>query len=92
LYIAGNTIDLGGAEISADGGAISLTSDTGASFSVSGNASSSIGNFQTVVANSQIASTDTTTGTVVVDGGIGVSGNVILGGILQANLISGGMF
>jgi hypothetical protein len=92
LWIAGNTIDIGGAQISAEGGAVSLTSDTGASFSVSGSAGSSLGNFGAIVANSQIASTNTTSGTIVVDGGIGATGNVILGGTLQASLISGGMF
>jgi hypothetical protein len=77
---------------SAGGGAISLTSANGASFSVSGTAGSSTGNFGQIVANSDVTSTNTSSGTIVVVGGMGISGNVILGGILKANLISGGTF
>jgi hypothetical protein len=92
LFIAGNTIDLDGATISAGEGAISLASANGASFSVSGSAGNSTGNFGQIVANSDVTSTNTSSGTIVVVGGMGISGNVILGGTLQANLISGGTF
>jgi hypothetical protein len=101
---------LGGAEISAENGGISLTGDTGASVTLTktedGQATLSVastdggtgsGTFNgiaanTIVANSQIASTNTATGAVVVDGGVGISGDINAGGTLTAGLISGGEF
>jgi len=112
LYISGKTIDLGGAQISAEAGGVSLIGDTGASLTISdtgtmtvatqtgaiGDGSFSAVTANTLLANSQIASTNTTTGTLVVDGGVGISGDIYTGGntsvtgTLYAGLITGGEF
>jgi hypothetical protein len=94
LYIIGNTIDLDGATIGTtpDGGGIVLTSNTGATFSVTGTAETSIGYFNSLQANSNVDSTSTTTGALIVNGGIGANGNIYVAGTVVANLISGGTF
>ncbi len=90
LFIAGNTIDLGGATISAQEGGISLTGDSGTVMSISsnggfavttstgatGNGSFEVVSSNTITANAAVESTNSTTGTIVVTGGIGISGNV----------------
>ena len=85
-------MDLDGATISAGGDGISLTSNSGATFSVTGTAESSIGYFNTIQANSNVNSTSTTSGALVVNGGIGANGNIYVAGTVVANLISGGTF
>jgi len=77
LYLAGTTIDLAGATLSATNGTITLKNALGGSFSVSGSVpGQSTGTFGNLVANSGIASTSTTTGALQVTGGAGVSGSV----------------
>ena len=86
LFLAGNTIDLNGATISAVGGAITFQNSLGGSFSVTGSAGGqSTGTFGNLVANSGVASTTTSTGALIVTGGVGVSGAVNIGGALTVS-------
>jgi hypothetical protein len=83
LFLAGNTINLDGATISAVNGAITFQNSLGGSFSVTGSASGqSTGTFGNLIANSGIASSSTTTGALVVTGGAGIAGAVNIGGAL----------
>ena len=83
LYLAGNTINLSGATISATNGAITFQNSLGGSFSVTGSASGqSTGTFGNIIANSGVASSSTSTGALIVTGGVGVSGAVNIGGAL----------
>jgi hypothetical protein len=79
LYISGNTIDLGGALIGASNDSVSLTSTTGATFSVSGDANNSSVNLGTLVADTMEPSTNTTSGSLVAHGGAGIAGNTYIG-------------
>ena len=91
LYIAGNTINIGGATISATANSISLTSPTGAIFSVSGtSALDTVGSFGSLAVTGNITSgavyTDSyfysngtpyyNTGPVGATGATGIQGNV----------------
>ena len=83
LYLAGNTIDMAGATIGAINGVMTLTNQSGGSFTVSGSApGQSTGTFGNIIANSGIASTSTTSGALQVIGGTGISGNLYVGGNL----------
>ena len=85
LYLSGSTIDLGGALISAVNGTMTLTNQSGGSFTVSGSApGQSTGTFGNVVANSSVTSTSTSTGALQVAGGAGITGNVYSGAQVQA--------
>jgi hypothetical protein len=88
LYLSGSTIDLNGATIKSTSGSITFTNPLGASFSVTGSGSGqSTASFGNLIANSGIESSSTTTGAVIVQGGMGVTGNVNIGGTLTvANL------
>jgi hypothetical protein len=82
LYLSGSTIYLNTASISATAGKVTFTNDTGGSFSVTGSVSGqSTGTFGNLVANSGIASSNTTTGALQVTGGAGVSGAVYAGSL-----------
>jgi hypothetical protein len=78
LYLAGNTMDLGGAQLSSSGGALALP------------AGSSMGNINILPASSNLqittsnttAATSTTTGALQVSGGVGIGGNLYVGGEL----------
>ena len=72
LYVSGNTIYLGNAEITANNSSITLTSGTGAEFTISGNsAADTVGSFGEVqatgniVGDAVVANTITSTGNVV---------------------------
>ena len=83
LFLAGNTINLNGATISATNGAITFQNSLGGSFSVTGTAAGqSTGTFGNIVANSGVASTSTSTGALTVTGGAGITGAVNIGGAL----------
>jgi len=57
LYVGGNTIDIGGATISTTANGISLTSPTGAVFSVSGSsAADTVGSFGSLTVTGNVAS------------------------------------
>ena len=86
LWLSGTTIYLGGATLSTTEGNLTLTNPAGGSFSVTGSSpGQSTATFGNVVANSAIESTGTTTGAVVVTGGLGVSGNIFAGNIYATN-------
>lgn len=75
LYVSGNTINIGGASISATENGISLTSSTGASFTVSGtSATDTTGSFGAITATGNV-----TTGNVSGTNGVftNVSGTLI---------------
>jgi hypothetical protein len=74
LYIAGNTIDIGGHTISTASGQITFSTPQGGLVS---------GIFSTLSANANTPSTSTTTGTMVIAGGAGISGNLYIGGNLD---------
>lgn len=94
LYISGNTIDLGGALIGATNDSVSLTSTTGATFSVSGDANNSAVNFGTLVADSMEPSTNTVSGSLVAHGGAGIAGNTYIGEnlIVFGNTFTGNLY
>ncbi len=84
LYLAGNTINLNGATISATNGAITFQNSLGGSFSVTGSAGGqSTGTFGNLVANSGVASTSTSTGALTVTGGAGITGATYVGGAVS---------
>jgi hypothetical protein len=84
LFLAGNTINLSGATISATNGSITFQNSLGGSFSVTGSASGqSTGTFGNIIANSGVASSSTSTGALQVTGGAGISGAVNIGGLLS---------
>ncbi len=86
LYLAGNTINLNGATISATDGAITFQNSLGGSFSVTGSAGGqSTGTFGNLIANSGVASSSTSTGALVITGGAGISGAVNIGGALSVS-------
>jgi hypothetical protein len=89
LFLAGNTINLSGATISATNGSITFQNSLGGSFSVTGSASGqSTGTFGNIIANSGVASSSTSTGALQVTGGAGISGAVNIGGDLT---VTGGL-
>ena len=92
LYLSGNTIYIGSATISASAGSMTLTTDTGGSFSVTGSiAGQGTGTFGNILANSGIASNGTNSGALQVVGGAGITGNVNAGGnITVTNFLTTG--
>jgi hypothetical protein len=59
-----------------------------------GNATASTGAFTTVTASSSTASTNTTTGAVIITGGLGVGGNINAGGNVKAGnvIVTGNLY
>ena len=101
LYIAGNTINIGGATITTTANGISLTSPTGAVFSVSGSsAADTVGSFGSLAITGNITSgnisTTAITGTIYTAsqpaitsvgtlGSLAVTGNITSGNISGTN-------
>jgi hypothetical protein len=86
IYVGANTIDIGGATISANltTGSLILTGPDGGEFILTGNSpTTSDGNFGFLTIGSNSAATSTTTGAVQVLGGMGLSGNIFAGGIVD---------
>jgi hypothetical protein len=86
LYVGANTIDIGGATISADlgTGSLILTGPDGAEFVLSGTSiTNSLGTFGFVEIGSNTDSTSTTSGALQVHGGAGITGNIFAGGIID---------
>ena len=101
LYVGGNTIDIGGATITTTANGISLTSPTGAVFSVSGSsAADTVGSFGSLAITGNITSgnisTTAITGTIYTAsqpaitsvgtlGSLAVTGNITSGNISGTN-------
>jgi len=86
LYLSGNTIDMSGAQITATSSGITFTSpDFTKQFTIIGNAGGyqQTGLFGNIIANAGVTSTSTTTGTIVVEGGMGITQDVVIGGNLE---------
>jgi hypothetical protein len=86
LYLSGNTIDLSGAQLSATASGITFTSpDLTTQFTIIGNAGGyqQTGLFGNILANAGITSTSPTSGTVVIEGGMGITQDVVIGGNLD---------
>jgi hypothetical protein len=86
IYVSANTIDIGGATISADlaTGSLILTGPDGAEFILSGSSpTDSFGIFGIVEAGNTSSATSTTTGALRVAGGAGIGGNIYAGGIVD---------
>jgi len=101
IFLAANTIDIGGALISADlaTGSLILTGPDGAEFILSGTSpTTSVGQFGMIQISNTMSSHDTTTGALTVVGGAGIGGNINVGGVAniagniltQANISVGG--
>jgi hypothetical protein len=101
IFLAANTIDIGGALISADlaTGSLILTGPDGAEFILSGTSpTTSVGQFGMIQVSNTMSSHDTTTGALTVVGGAGIGGNINVGGVAniagniltQANISVGG--
>ena len=89
MYLSGNTIDLSGASISSTPSALTLQNPAGGSFSVTGTVpGQSTGTFGNLIANSGVLSASTTTGALVVAGGVGISESVHVGGTIFASTIN----
>jgi hypothetical protein len=81
LYLSGNTIYIGSATIGSANGVLTLTTETGGSFSVTGSiAGQGTGTFGNILANSGAVSNGTTSGALQVIGGAGITGNINAGG------------
>jgi hypothetical protein len=99
IFLAANTIDIGGATISADieTGSLILTGPDGAEFVLTGSSpTDSFGIFGLIEAGNTSAATSTDTGALRVAGGAGIGGNIFAGGLINAvgnvtggNLITG---
>ena len=86
IFLAGNTIDIGGATISADleTGSLVLRGPTGAEFILTGSSpTDSFGIFGLIEAGNTEPSISTTTGALTVAGGAGIGGNIFAGGIID---------
>jgi hypothetical protein len=86
IFLAANTIDIGGALISADltTGSLILTGPDGAEFILTGNSpNTSVGHFGMMEISNAMSSHNTTSGALTVVGGAGIGGNVNVGGILD---------
>jgi hypothetical protein len=86
MYVGANTIDIGGATISANlsAGSLILTGPDGAEFFLTGtNTLNAVGHFGMIEISNTMSSHDTTTGALTVAGGAGISGNVNVGGIVS---------
>jgi len=87
IFLAGNTIDIGGATISADleTGSLVLRGPTGAEFILTGSSpTDSFGIFGLIEAGNTEPSISTTTGALTVAGGAGIAGNLHVGEIFKA--------
>ena len=87
IFLAGNTIDIGGATISADleTGSLILRGPTGAEFILTGSSpTDSFGIFGLIEAGNTEPSISTTTGALTVAGGAGIGGNLHVGEIFKA--------
>lgn len=87
IFLAGNTIDIGGATISADleTGSLVLRGPTGAEFILTGSSpTDSFGIFGLIEAGNTSPATSTTTGALQVAGGAGIAGNIFAGGLINA--------
>jgi hypothetical protein len=87
IFLAGNTIDIGGATISADleTGSLVLRGPTGAEFILTGSSpTDSFGIFGLIEAGNTEPATSTTTGAITSAGGLGVAGNIYAGGLINA--------
>jgi hypothetical protein len=87
IFLAGNTIDIGGATISADleTGSLVLRGPTGAEFILTGSSpTDSFGIFGLIEAGNTEPSISTTTGALTVAGGAGIGGNLHVGEIFKA--------
>ena len=87
IYLSGNTIDIGGATISADlvTGSLILKGPDGAEFILTGSdANDAQGAFGFLRAGNAQTSTSTTTGALTVAGGAGIVGNLHVGAIFKA--------
>ena len=88
LYISGNTIDLNGATISAVNGVMTLTNQSGGSFTVSGSVpGQSTGTFGNLIANSGVTSSNASSGALQVIGGAGITGALFVGTTISAGSI-----
>jgi hypothetical protein len=86
IFLAANTIDIGGATISADieTGSLILKGPDGAEFVLTGTSlTDSFGVFGIVEAGNTSPATSTTTGALRVAGGAGIAGNIYAGGIVD---------
>jgi hypothetical protein len=94
IFLAANTIDIGGALISADlaTGSLILTGPDGAEFILTGTSpTTSLGAFGMIEVSNSMSSHNTTTGALTVVGGAGIGGNINVGGIANiAGNVSGG--
>jgi len=94
IFLAANTIDIGGALISADlaTGSLILTGPDGAEFILTGTSpTTSLGAFGMIEVSNTMSSHNTTTGALTVVGGAGIGGNINVGGIANiAGNINGG--
>ncbi len=86
IFLAANTIDIGGALISADiaTGSLILTGPDGAEFILTGTSpTTSVGQFGMIEISNAMSSHNTTTGALTVVGGAGIGGNINVGGIID---------
>jgi hypothetical protein len=86
MYVGANTIDIGGATISANiaAGALVLTGPDGAEFFLTGtNTLNAVGHFGMIEISNTMSSHNTTSGALTVAGGAGIGGNVNVGGIVS---------
>jgi hypothetical protein len=84
MYVGANTIDIGGATISANlsAGSLVLTGPDGAEFLLTGtNTLNAVGHFGMIEISNAMSSHDTATGALTVVGGAGIGGNVNIGGV-----------
>jgi hypothetical protein len=87
IFLAANTIDIGGATISADldTGSLILKGPDGAEFILTGTSpTDSFGIFGRIEAGNTESSISTTTGALTVAGGAGIGGNLHVGQIFKA--------
>ena len=86
MYVGANTIDIGGATISANlaAGSLVLTGPDGAEFLLTGtNTLNAVGHFGMIEISNTMSAHNTTTGALTVAGGAGIGGNVFAGGIID---------
>jgi len=92
IFLAANTIDIGGATISADieTGSLILKGPDGAEFVLTGSSpTDSFGIFGVIEAGNSSPATSTTTGALRVTGGAGIGGNIYAGGNINGpNLVA----
>jgi len=87
IFLAANTIDIGGATISADleTGSLILKGPDGAEFLLTGTSTiDAVGHFGMIEISNTMSSHNTTSGALTVAGGAGFGGNVNVGGIFKA--------